>query len=96
MSHKLPPNSYSAIESSIAAERLRQARYSFNVALIASTVSFLVSLLGAGLLVSNKASEGTIISAAGLVSSVQCLQLAKDANRRLDEIFAELNEKDEG
>jgi hypothetical protein len=93
MSTKLTPDSLSTIELSIATERLRQARYSFNIALSATTASFLLSLVGAGLLLSNKISEGTLIAAGGLVSSVRCIQLAKDANQRLDKIFTELNDE---
>lgn len=93
MSNKLTPDSLSTIELSITNERLRQARWSFNTALSATTASFLISLVGAGLLLSNKVSEGTVIGVGGLVSSVQCIQLAKDANRRLDKIFTELNDE---
>ncbi len=93
MSNKITPGFLSTIELSIATERLRQARYSFNIALSATTASFFFSLVGAGLLLSNKISEGTVIAAGGLVSSVQCIQLAKDANRRLDKIFTELNDE---
>jgi hypothetical protein len=91
MSNKLTPDSLSTIELSIATERLRQARYSFNIALSATTASFLLSLIGAGLLLSSKISGGTLIAAGGLVSTVRCIQLAKDANQRLDKIFTELN-----
>jgi uncharacterized membrane protein YczE len=91
MNNQQHPDSLSTIELSIANERLRQARYSFNMALSATTASFLISLIGAGLLLSNKISEGTVIAAVGLVSSVQCIQFAKDANRRLDKIFTELS-----
>jgi hypothetical protein len=93
MSTKLTPDSLSTIELSIATERLRQARYSFNIALSATTASFVLSLVGAGLLLSNKISEGTLIAAGGLVSSVRCIQLAKDANQRLDKIFTEINDE---
>ncbi len=93
MSKKLTPDSLSTIELSIATERLRQARYSFNTALSATTASFFISLVGAGLLLSNKISEGAVTTTGGLLSSVQCLQLAKDTNRRLDKIFTELNDE---
>ena len=93
MTNKLSPNSLCTIELNIATERLRQARYSFNIALSATTASFFISLVGAGLLLSNKISEGTVIAAGGLVSSLQCIQLAKDANRRLDKIFIRLNDE---
>lgn len=84
----------SVIEMSIAAERLRQAHHSFNLALVATAVSFGISLIGAGLLLSGEVPEGTVTSAGGLVSSVQCLQFAKDANDRLDKILVELEDED--
>jgi hypothetical protein len=93
MSNKLTPDSLSPIELRIATERLRQARYSFNIALSATTASFFISLVGAGLLLSNKISEGAVTATGGLLSSVQCIQLAKDANRRLDKIFTELKDE---
>lgn len=68
--------SQSSIELSITQERLRQSRYSFNLAIVATTVSFFISLVGAGILLSNKVSQGTVIAAVGLVSGVRCTQLA--------------------
>lgn len=84
--------SHSSIELSIAQERLRQSRYSFNLAIIATAVSFFISLVGAGILLSNKVPQGTVITAVGLVSGVRCTQLAKDANDRLDKILVEEEE----
>ncbi len=84
--------SQSSIELSITQERLRQSRYSFNLAIVATTVSFFISLVGAGILLSNKVSQGTVIAAVGLVSGVRCTQLAKDANDRLDKILVEEEE----
>jgi hypothetical protein len=52
MSNKPIPNSDSTIESCIAQEDLRQARYSFNIALISTPLSGFLSLLDAGLLLS--------------------------------------------
>ncbi len=89
MNNKLTPN-HSTIELSIAHERLRQGRYSFNLALIATTVSFFIGFVGAGLILSNKVPEGTVAAAGGLASSVRCIQLAKDANDRLDKVLAEI------
>ncbi len=91
MDNKQNPKSHSLMELSIAQERLRQARHAFNLALGATAVSFCIGLLGAALLLFyGKVSEGAITSAGGLVSSVQCLKLAKDANDRLDKIQTEL------
>ncbi len=92
MTNQSIPNS--KIEWSIAQERLRQARLSFNLALTATGMCFFISLIGGGLLLSDKVSSGTITSAVGLVSSVGCLKLAKDANDRLDKILAEPDKED--
>lgn len=83
-----------SVEMSIAQERLRQSRYSFNLALIATALSACISLVGGGLLLSGKVSEGTVTAAGGMAASVQCIQLAKDANDRLDKIFPELKDED--
>lgn len=78
----------------IAEERLRQARYSFNLAFVMLAASATIGFVGIGLLLSKKAPEGTITAAGGLASSVRCLQLAKEANDRLDKIAAELRNED--
>ncbi|TBR56409.1 hypothetical protein B4U84_30065 [Westiellopsis prolifica IICB1] len=93
MNNKLAPNSYSTIELSIAQERLRQARYSFNLALIATALSACISLVGAGLLLSGKVPEGTVTAAGGMAASVRCIQFAKDTNDRLDKVLAELKDQ---
>ncbi len=82
----------SAVELSlcIARERLRQGRYSFNLALVMTAASAIISFMGVGLLLSGKAPEGVVSAAGGLASSVRCLQLAKEANDRLDKIAIEL------
>ncbi|MBE8969622.1 hypothetical protein IQ277_26400 [Nostocales cyanobacterium LEGE 12452] len=88
------PNTNSEIELSITQERLRQARYSFNLALIATALSACISIVGAGLLLSGKVPEGTVIAAGGMAGSVRCIQLAKDTNDRLDKILFELKDED--
>lgn len=82
------------MELSIAQERLRQARLSFNLALMATAISACISLVGAGLLLSGKVPEGTVTTTGGLASSIRCVQLAKDANDRLDKVLAELKDED--
>ncbi|MEG4595416.1 hypothetical protein QUB00_26925 [Microcoleus sp. F8_C2] len=73
-----------AVELKIAEERLRQARYSFNLAFILTATSALIGFAGVGLVVLGKAPEGTITMTGGLASSAYCLQLAKDTNDRLN------------
>ncbi len=82
----------SLIERIIVQERLRQARYSFNLALIATGVSACVGLAGAGLLLSGKLPEGAVTAAGGLASSACCIRLAKDANDRLDKALQEVSD----
>ncbi|BAZ33705.1 hypothetical protein NIES4074_62190 (plasmid) [Cylindrospermum sp. NIES-4074] len=93
MNSKLTSNSFSTIEFYIVQERLRQARYSFNLSLIATTISFFIGLVGAGLILSNKIPEGTVAAAGGLASSMRCFQLAKDANDRLDKLLNEIKDE---
>jgi hypothetical protein len=78
--------------ASIIQERIRQARFSFNLALITTAISACVGLVGAGLLLSGKLPEGTVTSTGGLVSSACCIQFAKDANDRLDKVLRELSD----
>lgn len=78
----------------IAKERRRQACFSFNLALIATAISACVSLAGAGLLLSGKAPEGVVAAAGGLASSVRCIQLANNANDRLDKTLSDLKDYD--
>ena len=88
--NELTPKHYSNIEISITQERLRQARYSFNVALTATSVLACIGFIGAGLLLLGKVSEGTVTALGGAVSCAGCLRLAKDANDRLDKIAQEI------
>lgn len=92
MNNKPVSNSHQLIELSIAQERLRQARHSFNLALGATAVSFCISLVGAVLLLSGKVPEGAVTSAGGLLSSVQSVKFAKESNERLDKVLAELED----
>lgn len=85
------PDSDLALMARIADEGLRQAQQSFNMArqsfilaLVMTGSSAIVGFVGVGFLLSGKASEGTVTTAGGLVSSMVFIQLAKDASDRLD------------
>ena len=82
----------SNIEISIAQERLRQARHSFNAALVATALSTCIGLVGAGLLLLGKVSEGTVTALGCAVSCAGCIRLAQDANDRLDKIAQEITD----
>jgi len=80
-------NPMSPIEHAIVQERIRQARYSFNLALIGTGVSACVGLAGVGLLLSGKLSEGAVTAAASLASRACCIRFDKDSNDRLDKYY---------
>ncbi|MEH1821537.1 MAG: hypothetical protein V7L31_21060 [Nostoc sp.] len=86
--------SHLPVEFYIAQERLRQARYSFNLALVATALSACISLIGAGLLLSGKVTEGTFTAVGGMATSVRCIQFAKEANDRLDKTLVEMKDED--
>lgn len=90
MNYNLTPNSDDRIETSIVKERLRQARYSFNAALTATAVSACISLVGGALLLSGKITEGTVTASGRIATSLGCINLAKDANDRLDKLMKDL------
>jgi hypothetical protein len=93
--HKIKPSpEYNPYLTLIVQERLRQARHSFDFALIATALSFGISLVGAGCLITNNVSEGAVTTAVGLVASVRYMQIAKDANNRLDKIVDDLDDLD--
>jgi len=59
----------------------------------ATSISFFISLVGAGILLSDKVPQGTVIeSPLARVSGVRCTQLAKDTNDRLDKLWVEVEE----
>ena len=78
------------LEFAILQERLRQARHSFNMALFVTTACGITGLIGIGLVVTGKTSEGSVLTTGGMAPIAVCLQFAKDANARLDDIFQEL------
>ena len=73
-------------------ECLRQASWSFNLAIILTIASAIISIIGIGLLFSNKINEGTATTAGGLafnLVSVNFLKLSKENNDRLYQITKE-------
>jgi hypothetical protein len=78
------------LEERIGQERLRQARYSFNIALTASAAFTAIGFVGAAMLLLGRIPEGTLVASSGILSSAGCIRLAKDANDRLDRTMNEL------
>jgi hypothetical protein len=78
------------IEIAVVRERLRQARYSFNTALISSTAFAVISLFGATIVLLKTETAGAVVASTGIAGCVSCMRLAKDANDRLDKIIDEV------
>lgn len=64
-------------------EMLRQARWSFNLYFVAIAASTLIGVVGGGLLLSGKTTEGVVTTAAGLGAGTYCSQLSKDSQEKL-------------
>lgn len=75
-----------SIDERIVSERLRQAGWSFDLALFMTTAFACLGLAGGSVALSSGNWIGGFTSAGGLAASVRCLQLAKDANDRLDRL----------
>ena len=71
-------------------ENLRQARQTFNLSVAAVAVSLGISVIGAGLLVSGKATFGSVTTATGLISITLCSQIAKESSEKLEELREDL------
>ncbi|WP_244837726.1 TRADD-N-associated membrane domain-containing protein [Brasilonema bromeliae] len=71
-------------------EHLRQARQTFNLSVVAVAASLGISVIGAGLLISGKASEGSVTTATGLISTTLCSQIAKESGEKLEELREDL------
>lgn len=74
-------------------ERLRQSRLSFNLAFGLTLTSAVVIVVGIGLLMLGKVSEGSFAIAGGFGSKipcVYCLRLTKEANDSLQESLEKL------
>ena len=85
------------MEQLVIKERLRQAKLSFNIALVLTVISAIISVTCVGILLSGKTSEGTATTAGGLAAkivSVGLLKMTKDSNERLDKIATDFQDDD--
>ncbi|MEG4066993.1 hypothetical protein QUA42_06505 [Microcoleus sp. Pol11C2] len=92
-----PSDNSGKIERDVIRERLRQAKFSFNVTLGLTIVRASISILGIGLLFFGKLPEGKLATAGGLTSnivSVGLLKFTKETNDRLDRLAKEFKDDD--
>jgi hypothetical protein len=88
MTHNKKAQSNST-EDSILQERIRQARWGFNLSVAFVSLSATATLAGIILLLSGHISQGSYATLGGLTSTAvgsRCMQLSREANDRLDRI----------
>lgn len=73
---------YSKIVVDVFKENLRQAKAIFNLSIVALSTSIIVSIIGAGLIISGNGNEGSITAASGLISVTCCSQIAKQSSEK--------------
>ena len=88
---------YPEMKRDVIQERLRQAKFSFNVTIGLKIVNAFMSILVIVLLFSGKVLEGKLATAGGLTSnivSVGLLKFTKETNDRLDRLAKEFKDDD--
>ena len=88
---------YPEMKRDVIQERLRQAKFIFNVTLGLTIVSASISILGIGLLFSGKVTEGSVATAGGLTLNIvsgRLLKFTKETNDRLDRLAKEFKDDD--
>jgi len=86
-------NKHLSQEGIICQERIRQARWGFNLAVGFVATSSAITLFGFILFLAGQTSKGAYMAAGGLSSTAVggcCMQLSRDANDRLDKLAREL------
>ncbi|MHC5739990.1 TRADD-N-associated membrane domain-containing protein [Nostoc sp.] len=72
-------------------EHIRQAKVSFNLSVVASTLSLTICVLGGILVLTGKATEGTVTTSGGLISTTLCSQMAQASSEKLKQLADDLN-----
>lgn len=90
MLHRLPPAQSSSSTQPIdpvLRERIRQARWGFNLSAGFASLSATAALAGVVLLFSGHLPQGAVATFGGLTSTAHCMKLSKEANDRLDRLI---------
>jgi hypothetical protein len=83
---------FSKIQLEIAQERLRQARYSFNLALMTTAAFAVIGMSGFESLLAGRFPESFFAIPGGISPIFPCIKFAREANSRLDSLFKEMND----
>jgi hypothetical protein len=81
---------YTALREDFMRELLRQAHLSYNLALVITTGSALITLAGVGLLYLEKITAASVTTAGGAIASISCIQLAKESKEELHQVIERL------
>ncbi len=92
-SKRQPVTQSSLLEKEVIEELLRQTRLTFNLALVVSAVSSMITLSGVGLLYSNKITAASLTTGVGVLATASSLQFAKQAKGDLKDITSCLENK---
>ncbi|WP_204151985.1 hypothetical protein [Leptolyngbya sp. CCY15150] len=85
-------------DDSILRERIRQAHWGFNLSLVFTSLSAVITVTGVVLLATGQLPQGSYATLGGLTSTAvghRCVQLSRDANDRLDRLSREQDEVQE-
>ena len=99
-SNSNPPfrsDDYPEMKRDVMQERMRQAKFSFNVTIGLKIVNAVISILVIVLLFSGKVTEGSVATAGGLtlnIVSARLLKFTKETNDRLDRLAKEFKDDD--
>ena len=83
-------------EAIILQERIRQARWGFNLSLVFTSISAITTVTGVVLLASGQISQGSYATLGGLTSTAvghRCIRLSREANDRLDRLTQAQNDE---
>jgi hypothetical protein len=75
------------MKDKIVDELIRQAQLTFNLALVVTATSAMITLLGVGLFYVDKIPEASLTAGTGIMTSIGSVQFAKEARDELNEIL---------
>ncbi len=85
-----PTDEYNSLKEAILRELLRQAHHSYNLALVVTAGSALVTLAGIGLLYLEKIPAASVTTAGGAIASIGCIQFARESKEELRQMMEQL------
>ena len=91
-SRQQEPNRNDDFKQEVQRELLRQCKHSYNVAVGAIATSYVVTLLGVGLLYTDKIAESAFTASTGTIFSLSSMTSANAKKQELQDLLDELDE----